>query len=86
MFPLRELQDLCAGASGLLGSLATMWSAVNGSPISGPLPHRWHRVALSRINFAIRLYSGDRYRVRDAFLIFSFSAASVARVVAWRRQ
>lgn len=84
--PLRLLQDRWAGASGLSGSPAIRWSAVKGSPGWLPLPHRWQMVALSRMCLAIALYCGERYRVRLAFLCFSFSAAIVSRVVAWRRQ
>jgi len=51
-----------------------------------PLPHRWQTVAVSLMSRAIRLYSGERYRVRPAFLCFSFSAANVSLAVAWRRQ
>jgi len=31
LFPLRELQDLCAAAKGESGSPAIRWSAVKGS-------------------------------------------------------
>ena len=86
MLPLRELQLRCAGANGLSGSPAIRWSAVKGSPMIGPLPHRWHTVAVSLMSLAVCLYSGERYRVRLAFLSFCFSAAIVSRVVAWRRQ
>ena len=86
MLPLRELQDRWAGANGLRGSPAIRWSAVKGSPMIAPLPHRWQTVAVSLISLAVRLYSGERYRVRVAFFCFCFSAANVSRVVACRRQ
>jgi hypothetical protein len=41
LFPRRALQDLCAGASGLLGSPGIKWSAWNGSSILMPSLHRW---------------------------------------------
>ena len=84
--PRRLLQDLCAGASGLLASPGTRWSAVKGSPTIGPLLHRWQTVAVSLMRRAMRLYSGDLYKVRPAFLCRSFSAANVSLAVAWRRQ
>ena len=86
LLPRRLLQDLCAGASGDSGSPGTRWSAVKGSPIIAPLPHRWQTVAVSLMSRAMRLYSGDLYRVRPAFLCRSFSAANVSLAVAWRRQ
>ena len=51
-----------------------------------PLPQRWQTVAVSLMSLAMRLYSGDLYRVRPAFLCRSFSAANVSLTVAWRRQ
>jgi hypothetical protein len=86
LLPLRELQDRWAGARGLRGSPAIRWSAVKGSLVIAPLPHRWQTVAVSLISLAVRLYSGERYRVLVAFFCFCFSAAKVSRVVAWRKQ
>ena len=52
LFPLRELHDLCAGASGLSGSPAMMWSAVQGSFGLAVCPHNQQCVAVSRMALA----------------------------------
>ena len=51
-----------------------------------PLPHRWQTVAVSLMSLAMRLYSGDLYRVRPALACRVRSADNVSRAVAWRRQ
>ena len=55
LLPLRELHDLWAASSGLLGSPAITWSAVHGSFGLGPFPHSQQMDALSRTSFALRL-------------------------------
>jgi len=57
LLPRRALHDLCAAASGELGSPGTRWSACHGSSNAGPCPHRWHTVAVFRIHSAWRLYA-----------------------------
>jgi hypothetical protein len=49
LFPLLELHDLWAGASGLFGSDGIRWSAVQGSLGLAPSLHIQHWVALARI-------------------------------------
>ena len=56
VLPLLLLQDLCAAASGLLGSAGIRWSAVNGSLVRLPSPQIQQCVAVSRTCFALRLY------------------------------
>jgi hypothetical protein len=57
LFCLRELHDLWAAASGLLGSVGIRWSAVNGSCVPlFPSPQIQQLVAVSRTIFALRLY------------------------------
>ena len=52
LFCLRELQDRCAAASGLLGSAGSRWSAVNGSFKRLPSPHIQQAMAVSLTCFA----------------------------------
>jgi hypothetical protein len=52
LLPRRELHDLCAGASGLNGSPAMMWSAVQGSFGLAVCPHSQQCVAVSRMALA----------------------------------
>jgi len=52
LLPRRELHDLCAGASGLSGSPAMMWSAVQGSFVLAVCPHSQQCVAVSRMALA----------------------------------
>ena len=56
--PRRELHERCAALRGLLGSPALMWSAVQGSVASAPLPQRWQVMAVARTYAASRLYLG----------------------------
>jgi hypothetical protein len=56
LFCLLLLQDLCAAASGLLGSAGIRWSAVKGSAVPlFPSPQIQQWVAVSRTCFALRL-------------------------------
>ena len=55
VLPLLLLHDLCAAASGLLGSDGMRWSAVNGSLGRFPSPHIQQCVAVSLTCFALRL-------------------------------
>ena len=52
LFCLRELQERCAAASGLLGSAGIRWSAVKGSFGFLPSPHIQQATALSLICLA----------------------------------
>ena len=56
LFPLALLQDLCAGASGLLGSAGITWSAVHWSSGLYPSPHNQQIVAVSRTCLAALRY------------------------------
>lgn len=53
-FDLRMLHERCAAASGDVGSLGLMWSAVNGSSSRLPSPQMWQIVAVARM-YAARL-------------------------------
>ena len=56
--PRRELHDRCAALSGLSGSPALMWSAVQGSVASAPAPQMWQVMAVARTYAASCLYLG----------------------------
>lgn len=53
------LHDLCAAASGLVGSRGLMWSAVNGSSARAPSPQMWQCVASALMRSALRRYSAS---------------------------
>ena len=53
------LHDLCAAASGLVGSRGLMWSAVNGSSGRAPSLQMWQCVAVALMICAVRRYSAS---------------------------